>query len=120
MPSIWSSKDESRFLYLKRLELERGKSRKEAAEIAARAVSAQQQKEGRSIGWSAGDTGNPNTTLEERSVAELRNIAQNLNINLRPRMQKAELVSAIRSRRMLGALPVPTSRRRGSTPVGTP
>lgn len=106
MPRVWSSKDESQFMFLKRRELKRGRSGKEAAEIAARAVNAQQRKEGRYTGFSAGDTGNPNTSLEERKISELRNIATNLNINISSKMRKAELVTAIRSRRQLGAVPM--------------
>jgi len=105
MSKVWSPRDESRFLYLKRLEMKRGKSRKEAAELAALAVSEEQQKEGRFTRISAGATGNPNTALEDRTVAELRNIASNLNINVRSKSRKAELVNLIRSRRKLGAIP---------------
>ncbi len=112
MARLWSTRDESRYMFLLRMELERGTPRKEAAEMAARAVSQQQREEGRYEPHSAGYTGNPNLTLEERTVAELRNIACNLNINVQRKMRKPELITAIRSRRMMGALPLPPRSRR--------
>lgn len=112
MSCRWSSTDESRFNFLRRQELGKGKSRKEAAEIAARAVSQLQREEGRYEPHSAGNTGNPNLSLEERTVTELRNIACNLNINLDRRMRKSELITAIRSRRKLGVPPTPSLARR--------
>ncbi|HEY7317105.1 MAG TPA: Rho termination factor N-terminal domain-containing protein, partial [Candidatus Binatia bacterium] len=42
-------------------------------------------------------TGNPNRPLEERSKRELYNRAQELDIEGRSNMNKAELVRAIRS-----------------------
>lgn len=119
MTYLWNLKDESQFAYIKRMELNRGKNGKEAAEIAARAVSERRRQEGHYAPLSAGDTGNPNTALEERTVAELRNIASNLNINIHGKMRKPELITAIRSRRKLGVVPAPRlPRRRGTPPVG--
>jgi hypothetical protein len=44
-------------------------------------------------------TGNPNRSLEDRTVDELRNRAKELDISGRSKMNKQELVRAIRKAR---------------------
>lgn len=96
MPKAWSAKDERQYEHIKDSELERGRSEDKAEEIAARTVNAQRRKEGRTPNKTTQGTGNPNTSLEQRSRRELYNRARQLDIEGRSRMDKAELVSAIR------------------------
>ncbi len=95
----WTDKDERQFEHVKESELDRGKSADEAEEIAGRTVNKQRRQEGRTPHKTTQGTGNPNTGLEDRSVAELRNLASELDIEGRSMMKKAQLVSAIRNAR---------------------
>lgn len=94
----WSDKDERQYDHVKESELERGKSEEEAEEIAARTVNKQRRQEGRTENETTSGTGNPNTSLEDRTVDELRNRAAELRIDGRSEMTKDELVSAIRKK----------------------
>lgn len=96
MPKAWSAKDERQYEHIKQSELERGRSEDRAEEIAARTVNAQRREEGRTPNKTTQGTGNPNTSLEDRTRKELYNRARQLDIEGRSRMDKAELVSAIR------------------------
>lgn len=98
MPKAWSDKDERMYQHVKESEQKRGKSRDRAQEIAARTVNRQRRKEGRTPEKTTQGTGNPHTRLEDRTVQELRNRARELNIRGRSKMNKDELVSAIRKR----------------------
>ena len=95
----WSAKDERQYQHVKESERERGRSEDRAKEIAARTVNKQRRKEGRAATRKSRATGNPNTRLEDRTVAELRNIAGDLEIRGRSRMTKSDLVGAIREAR---------------------
>ena len=79
-------------------ELERGRSKERAREIAARTVNQQRRKEGRTVSGrrTTSGTGNPNTSLEARTKTQLLNRARQLDIGGRSSMTKKELVSAIR------------------------
>lgn len=98
MPESWSDKDERQYEHVKQSELDRGKSQDKAEEIAARTVNKQRRKEGRTENATTSGTGNPNTSLEERTVDELQNRAAELDIDGRSQMSKDELVEAIRER----------------------
>lgn len=95
----WSNKDERQYEHIKESAKKRGRSTKRAKEIAARTVNKQRREEGRtkSKRRSTQGTGNPNTSLEDRSRQELYNRAKKLSIAGRSKMNKAELVRAIRS-----------------------
>ena len=94
----WSKKDERQYEHVKQSEKKRGRSEERAEEIAARTVNKQRRQEGRAESQSSRATGNPNTRLEERSLEELRNRAEELDIEGRSRMSKQELLKAIRQR----------------------
>lgn len=96
--SDWSRKDERQYEHIKRSARQRGKSEDRAEEIAARTVNKQRREEGRTANKRSQGTGNPNTSLDERSKQELLNRARDLNIRGRSSMNKAELVDAIRER----------------------
>lgn len=96
-PRSWSGKDERMYKHVKASERDRGRSKGRAEEIAARTVNKHRREEGRTGNATTRGTGNPNTSLENRSVAELRNRARELKIRGRSAMTKAELVQAIRS-----------------------
>ncbi|MEW4486971.1 Rho termination factor N-terminal domain-containing protein [Thalassoglobus sp. JC818] len=93
----WTQKDERQYEHVKENELERGRSEDRAEEIAARTVNKQRRKEGRTPNKTTQGTGNPNTRLEKRTVAELRNLASERDIKGRSKMNKSELVEALRS-----------------------
>lgn len=98
MPEAWSDKDERQYEHVKESERQRGKSPSRAKEIAARTVNKQRRSEGRTPNKTTQGSGNPNTRLEDRTVEQLRNRASELDIEGRSRMNKDELVSAIRKR----------------------
>ncbi len=95
MPS-WTNKDERKYEHIKESALERGASEKRAKEIAGRTVNKGRRQEGRTPNRTTQGTGNPNRRLEERTVQELRNLANQKHIRGRSRMRKAELVQALR------------------------
>src|SRR2546421_1553241 len=94
MPS-WSKKDERQYEHIKASELERGESEERAEEIAARTVNKQRREEGRTPNTATQGTGNPRTPLEVRTRDELYNIAKELDIKGRSKMNKDNLVRAI-------------------------
>ena len=96
MPKAWSSKDERMYEHIKDSAEDRGSSEDRAEEIAARTVNKHRREEGRTKSKTSRATGNPNRSLDERKVVELRNIARERHIKGRSRMDKRELVSAIR------------------------
>lgn len=96
--SSWSNKDERQYEHVKKSELERGRTKERAKEIAARTVNQQRRSEGRAKSGQSRATGNPSTPLEERTKTELLNRARELKIDGRNDMDKAELIEAIRSR----------------------
>ena len=96
MPQAWTPKDERQYEHVKQSELERGRSVDEAKSIAARTVNNQRREDGRTPNTTTQGTGNPNTRLESRTVEQLRNRAAELQIKGRSRMNKQDLVDAIR------------------------
>jgi len=93
----WTDKDERQYEHVKESVLEQGKSEETAKEVAARTVNKHRREEGRTPNKTTQGTGNPNTSLESRTVIELRNIASDSKIGGRSKMNKAELIEAIRS-----------------------
>lgn len=98
MPS-WSNKDERQYEHIKESAEERGKSEERAKEIAARTVNKQRREEGRTPNKTTQGTGNPNQPYEERTVAELRNLASDPDVEGRSKMNKDALIRAIRKKR---------------------
>jgi plasmid stabilization system protein ParE len=94
----WSRKDERMYEHIKDSSKKRGASTKRAKEIAARTVNKNRRGEGRTPNKTTQGTGNPRKGLEERSREELYNEAKRRGIEGRSRMNKQELVKAIRSR----------------------
>lgn len=97
MPKGWSDKDERKYEHIKEAQQERGTSPKRAKEIAARTVNKTRREEGRTPNRTTQGTGNPNRPLEERTVPELRNRAAELHVHGRSRMNKRQLIDAIRN-----------------------
>ena len=95
MPS-WSKKDERKYEHIKESYEDRGKSEDKAEEIAARTVNKGRREEGRTPNETTQGTGNPNDSLDDRTKDELYNRAKELNIEGRSKMNKDELVEAIR------------------------
>ena len=100
MPKAWSAKDERKYKEIRNERLRRGVREERAEEIAARVVNRDRREEGRTRSGrkTTSGTGNPTTSLEERTRHELYNRARQLHIEGRSRMTKAELVRAIRTR----------------------
>lgn len=92
----WSKKDERQYEHIKESSLRRGKKPQRAKEIAARTVNKTRRTQRRTPNRTTQGTGNPNRSLQERSKRELYNRAQELGIEGRSKMKKAQLVKAIR------------------------
>jgi plasmid stabilization system protein ParE len=97
MPS-WSRKDERKYEHIKESAEDRGTSEERAKEIAARTVNRDRREEGRTPNRRTQGTGNPSKGLEARTRDELYNRARQLDIEGRSRMNKDELVKAIRGK----------------------
>jgi hypothetical protein len=95
----WTDKDERQYEHVKDSQLARGKSEDDAQEIAGRTVNKQRREEGRTPNKTTQGTGNPHTSLESRTLDELRNRASQLNIQGRSTMKKDELIQALREAR---------------------
>lgn len=98
MPEEWTDREERQYDHIKKSEMQRGKSEDRAEEIAASTVNKQRRKSGKTENKTTRGTGNPNRKLEDRTVEQLRNRARELNIDGRSKMDKEELVKAIRDR----------------------
>jgi plasmid stabilization system protein ParE len=96
MPRAWSNKDERMYEHIKDSSKQRGVSTDRAEEIAARTVNKTRRQEGRTPNKTTQGTGNPNRSLEQRTVAELRNLARDRKVSGRSKMNKGELVQALR------------------------
>ncbi len=98
MPDAWSDKRERQYQHIKESAEKRGKSEEKAKEIAARTVNKQRREEGETVSGKkrTEGTGNPNTSLDERTRDELYNRAKQLKIDGRSKMTKAQLIAAIR------------------------
>ncbi|HEX2254096.1 MAG TPA: Rho termination factor N-terminal domain-containing protein [Thermoanaerobaculia bacterium] len=94
----WSNKDERQYEHIKDSAEDRGKPTDRAKEIAARTVNKQRREEGRTKSGkkTTSGTGNPNRPLDERTKQELYNRAKQLGIEGRSKMDKGELVRAVR------------------------
>jgi hypothetical protein len=99
MPEAWSAKDERQYEHVRRSEVERGRDTSRASEIAARTVNKQRREEGRTPNRRTTGTGNPRAPLEERSRDELYNLAEQAGIRGRSRMNKTQLIAALRRAR---------------------
>ncbi len=91
----WSKKDVRQYEHIKDSVMATGDSEDTAQEIAARTVNKRRRKEGRTPNKKSQGTGNPNVEFQDRSVQELRNLASDLKIVGRSKMNKADLVQAI-------------------------
>ena len=98
MPSSWSRKDERKYEHIKEGYEREGVPEERAEEIAGRTVNKARREEGRTPNRTTQGTGNPRTSLEERTVEELRNLAAECHVEGRSRMKKQELVEALRRR----------------------
>lgn len=96
MPRAWSKKDEKMYDHVRESELDRGMDPARAGEIAARTVNKTRREEGRARNKSTQGTGDPNEGYEARTRDELYNIAKQKDIPGRSRMDKQELIEAIR------------------------
>ena len=94
----WTKKDERQYEHIKDGQEKRGTSEKRSKEIAARTVNKTRRKEGRTPNKTTQGTGNPNTKLEDRTVKELRNMASDMNIKGRSKLNKKGLVREISKR----------------------
>ena len=98
MPRGWSSKDERMYDHVKESEMDRGMDPARAEEIAARTVNKQRREEGRTPNKRTQGTGNPTRGYEGRTRDELYNIAKEKDIPGRSKMEKQELIQALRGK----------------------
>lgn len=96
MPRSWTEKEERQYEHIKESERQRGRGKARAKEIAARTVNKNRRRAGKTRSERTSGTGNPNRSLEDRTLDELRSRARELHIEGRSRMKKKELVAAIR------------------------
>ncbi len=96
MPEAWSNKDERMYEHIKKSEKDEGRSTDRAKEIAARTVNKHRREEGRTPNRTTQGTGNPSRSLDDRTKQELYNRAKELDIEGRSKMDKVDLVRAIR------------------------
>lgn len=96
MPEAWTNKEERQYKKIKKSAKKRGKSTKRSKEIAARTVNKQRRKKGETSNKKTKGTGNPNKKLEDRTKDELYNLAKKKDIEGRSKMNKKELVKALR------------------------
>lgn len=99
MPSAWSKKRERQYEHIKNSARSRGKSSRRAREIAARTVNKQRRESGQTPKKTTQGTGKPGRGLESRTRDELYNKAKQLKIEGRSKMNKSELIRAIRMHR---------------------
>lgn len=92
----WTNKDERQYEHIKESQLQRGSSEPRSKEIAARTVNKRRRVEGRTANRRTMGTGNPRAPLEERTKDELYNLAEEHNIRGRSRMNKNQLITALR------------------------
>ena len=97
--SKWSNKDERQYEHIKSSARSRGRSTGRAKTIAAATVNKRRRQEGRTTNRTTSGTGNPNRSLEDRSKRELYNLAKKRDIDQRSKMNKSELIDAIRADR---------------------
>jgi plasmid stabilization system protein ParE len=94
----WTDKDERKYEHIKGSSKKRGVPAERAKAIAARTVNKQRRQEGRTPNKTTQGTGNPRRELEDRTRDELYNKAKQLDIEGRSKMNKDELLDAIRAR----------------------
>ena len=97
MPKAWSNKDERQYQHIKESELNQGAGEARAEEIAARTVNKQRREEGRTPNRRTQGTGNPNAPLEHLSRDELMNRAREAKLAGRSKMNKSELIQALKA-----------------------
>ena len=98
MPRGWSKHDEDMYDAIKESSMDRGMGEDRAQEIAARTVNKHRRQEGRTPNKRTQGTGNPNRGYEARTRDELYNIAKEKKIPGRSKMDKQELIEAIRGK----------------------
>jgi plasmid stabilization system protein ParE len=98
MPGKWSNKQERKYEHIKESAKDRGKSTSRAKEIAARTVNKSRRQKGQTPNKTTQGTGNPNTPLKDRSKQELYNRAKQLDVSGRSKMNKDDLVKAIKKK----------------------
>ena len=101
MPS-WTNKDKRMYEAVEQSEEDRGVKPKRAKEIAARTVNKRRREEGRTPNKTTRGTGNPTVGLEQRTKDELYNLAKEKDIGGRSKMNKGELIDALRAARSSG------------------
>ena len=96
MPRGWSEQYERMYDRIKESSLDRGLDGERSEEFAARTVNMHRRQEGRTPNKRTQGNGNPNRGYEARTRDELYNIAKQKTIPGRSKMDKQELVQALR------------------------
>jgi hypothetical protein len=98
VPDTWTANDERHQPFARRGSLNRARTATRAEEVGVRSHTSQSSDNGRTEVRRTVGTGNPKAPLEERSKDELYNLAEEHDIKGRSRMNKTQLITAIRRR----------------------
>ena len=98
MPETWTAKEERQYEHVRKSVIHNGRRPGLASEFAAPTASEQRRQDERTPDRRTAGTGNPLAPLEERSKDELYNLAEQHDIKGRSRMNKTQLITAIRRR----------------------
>ena len=95
----WTEKRRRQYEHIKESAKSRGASASRAKEIAGRTVNKTRRQRGETPSKTTQGAGNPNISLSDHSKQELMNRAREMDIPGRSKMNKGQLVKAIKGRR---------------------
>ena len=98
MPDTWIAVEQRRYEPIQQSVLQRSRGADRGEESISRPAGQQRRDDGRLADRRSTGTGNPRAPLEERSKDELYNLAEQHDIKGRSRMNKTQLITAIRRR----------------------
>jgi hypothetical protein len=94
MPESWTTRNERRYQQIS--SAQRGGSEASARTLAARGENSLRREDASTASRRGAGTGNPRAPLEERSKDELYNLAEQRGVKGRSRMNKMQLITAIK------------------------
>jgi hypothetical protein len=98
VPETWTAKEDRQYNSARNSFMPSSRGPSFASKVVDRPLSKQDNETGRVLDRRAAGTGNPRAPLEERSKDELYNLAEQHDVKGRSRMNKTQLITAIRRR----------------------